>query len=86
MKLTEKQRTDNAWLRMEVYTKLQEFNKEDDRALLELISILGYENLVEMQDNFTDKDANICRALSGPYGLTIYKMLLIRKHEDEPPP
>lgn len=86
MRLTGKQRTENAWLRMEVYKKLQEFNKEDDGAQSELMSILGYESLIEMQDNFTDKDIGICRALSGPHGLTIYKMLLIRDEAKTSPP
>jgi hypothetical protein len=66
------QRSYNAKLRGEVLDALQ-------LDIIGLTDLLGYETLLHMQENFTQDSVDICRALAGPYGFTIYKMILIRK-------
>jgi len=49
---------------------------------LELARLLGYETYDEMKNRFSSQDADICRALAGPHGYTIYKMILAKNSDD----
>lgn len=79
MKLTQDQRHENAVLRIKVYENLDQYLGQGNANPATLCDLLGYKNLADMKANFTKKDINICQALAGPYGLTIYRMLLIQK-------
>lgn len=70
------QRISNSSLRCRVY---ETFDKTDTViGTTELAALLGYKDFFEMKHNFTQNDADICRALVGPYGWTIYQILLIK--------
>jgi len=86
MKLTQDQRDENAELRIRVYSNLDPYLGQGNMNPVTLCELLGYKNLADMKTNFTFRDIEICRALSGPHGLTIYKMLLIRDKAETSPP
>jgi len=77
--LTTKQRDEYASLRIEVYVKIDSYLGVGKFYPFSLAWLLEYKNYKGMKDNFNDKDASICRALSGPHGYTIYKMLLAKR-------
>lgn len=81
MTLTREQREKNAVLRMMVYANLDKYLGEGEMNPISLSILLGYNDKEwdTMKDNFSDRDVELCRALAGPHGYTVYKMLLIRK-------
>jgi len=74
------QRNNFALLRMKVYHNLEVLGISIKP--LELARLLGHESYDEMKYRFSQQDVAICRALAGPHGFTIYKMLLARKCDD----
>ena len=68
------QRSENAELRCLVYLNLAKYGLEFNPV--ELTALLGYKDFTDMKINFSSKDIERCRALAGPYGYTIYRMLL----------
>ena len=71
----DEQRTYNSNLRCAVYLKFPDEIPSVDA----LVKLLGYKDFTDMQRNFTSEDINICRALAGPHGYTIYKMILAKR-------
>ncbi len=47
-----------------------------------IADILGYKNTKDMTENWNEKSTNTLKLLCGPYGYTVYKMLVI-KWEDK---
>jgi len=65
---------------MSVYANLDQHFSNGFMNPSKLSELLGYnKDFNTMRDNFTARDARLCRALAGPYGYTIYRMLLTRR-------
>lgn len=76
MALTDDQRHENAILRISVYNNLDQHFGNSFMNPFMLSELLGYKDFSTMRNNFTSRDIRLCRALAGPYGYTIYRMLL----------
>jgi len=65
--------------RVHCYKKLREWGHMDNRresSLFILAELLGAEDTDSFKDNPTEREQNLMKALAGPHGYTIYKMLL----------
>jgi len=83
MTLTIEQRNKYAMLRMSVYANLDRYFSNGFLSPVILAELLGYnKDFNTMRDNFTARDVRLCQALAGPYGYTIYRMLLA---QNQPP-
>ena len=61
------------------YKKLRQWgylDKAGSPSLLALAELLGAEDIKQFADNPTERQRNLMKALVGPHGYTIYKMLL----------
>lgn len=64
-------------LRNKVYRMLTHWPDKPQGSLPQL---LGYSRPTQMQDQFNERDRQICEMLLGPHGKAIYHMLIARKN------
>jgi len=66
-------------LRVECFNVLRTITGRDGPKRFLLAKLLGKRTWVSAMQEFTEEDQQTCRALLGPHGKTIYKMLLIQR-------
>jgi len=70
--------SDNANLRVECFGVLRTITGRDGPKRFLLAKLMGKTSWISVLRDFTEEDQQTCRALLGPHGKTIYKMLLIQ--------
>ncbi len=82
--MDQNQRYENAVLRIRVYANLDRYLGKNVMNPASLAELLGYKDkkLSTMKEKFSPHDIRLCQTLAGPYGYTIYRMLLA---QNQPP-
>ena len=69
---------DAAALRSRCFTALRIITGREGPKRFLLAKLMGKTSWISVLRDFTEEDQQTCRALLGPHGKTIYKMLLIQ--------